>query len=75
MPYSITPPLKSFICNAFRVLARSLFPLLTRTQIAGLYNFSKNGPLILVGNHTGAMDVLLMETYSPITLKFVVVNL
>jgi len=70
MPYTIKSPRIVFVRNTFRSLARGLFPLLTRTKITGLENFPKNGPLILVGNHTGAMEVVLMGTYSPKPIEF-----
>jgi 1-acyl-sn-glycerol-3-phosphate acyltransferase len=45
-------------------------PILTQTKVAGLDNFPTKGPLILVGNHTGAMEVVLMGTYCPRTVEF-----
>lgn len=58
------------IRSGFRILARSLFPLLSRTIITGLEKFPNKGPLIVVGNHTGAMETVLMGTYSPRALEF-----
>ena len=31
----------------------------------GIENFPRNGPLLVVGNHTGAMEVVLLNAYSP----------
>jgi len=70
MTYSIKYPRKVVIRNAFRYLARGLFPLLSRTSISGLEKFPKKGPLIVIGNHTGAMEVVLMGTYAPKALEF-----
>jgi len=70
MTYSIKYPRNVIVRQSSRLLARSLFPLLTQTHITGLANFPKKGPLIVVGNHTGAMEVVLMATYSPGLIEF-----
>ena len=70
MTYSIKYPRKVFIRSTFRFIIRSFFPFLTQTKITGLKNFPKNGPLIVVGNHTGAMEVVLMGIYSPKPVEF-----
>lgn len=70
MTYSIKYPRKVFIRSTFRFIIRSIFPFLTQTHITGLENFPKEGPLILVGNHTGAMEVVLMGLYSPKPVEF-----
>jgi 1-acyl-sn-glycerol-3-phosphate acyltransferase len=44
--------------------------LLSETQILGFERFPRKGPLIVVGNHTGAMEVVLMGTYAPIAMEF-----
>lgn len=53
-----------------RYLARGLSPLLAKTKITGLEKIPKKGPLILVGNHTGSMEVVLMMAYAPRTVEF-----
>ncbi|HNF93706.1 MAG TPA: lysophospholipid acyltransferase family protein [Anaerolineales bacterium] len=70
MAYSIKYPRKVFIRSTFRFTIRSLFPLLAQTKITGSKNFPQSGPLILVGNHTGAMEVVLMGLYSPKPVEF-----
>jgi 1-acyl-sn-glycerol-3-phosphate acyltransferase len=70
MVYSIKYPRKVFFRNSLRFIVRGLFPLLTQTSISGLKKFPKKGPLILVGNHTGAMEVVLMGTYSSKAVEF-----
>jgi 1-acyl-sn-glycerol-3-phosphate acyltransferase len=45
-------------------------PLLARAQIRGRENFPGTGPLILVGNHTAAMEVVMMAIYSPQIVEF-----
>lgn len=70
MTYLIKYPRNVFVRGLFRGVVRSTLPLLSRTKITGLKNFPKQGPLIVVGNHTGAMEVALMGTYSPKAIEF-----
>lgn len=70
MSYAIKYPRRRFIRGAYRGLIRGTFPLLTKTSITGLKNFPKVGPLIVIGNHTGAMEVVLMGAYAPKPLEF-----
>lgn len=70
MTYSIKYPRNVVIRGLIRGAIRGLFPLLAQTKVSGLEKFPKNGPLIVVGNHTGAMEVVLMGIYSPKALEF-----
>ena len=70
LTYSTKYPRRLIIRNSLRYFVRGLFPLLSRTHISGLEKFPKNGPLIVVGNHTGAMEVVLIATYSPKAPEF-----
>ncbi len=44
---------------------RAVLNLLFRIEVVGIENFPRNGPLLVVGNHTGAMEVVLLNAYSP----------
>jgi len=70
MSYSIQYPRKVVIRALFRALFRGWLPLLARTTITGREKFPKRGPLIVIGNHTGAMEVVLMGTYAPQMVEF-----
>ena len=70
MSFAIKYPRRVVVRSLFRFVVRGLFPILSKTVITGLENFPKGGPLIVVGNHTGAMEVVLMGTYSPRILEF-----
>ncbi len=70
MTYSIQYPRKVIIRTLLRSIVRGLLPLLSQTKITGLKKFPAKGPLIVVGNHTGAMEVVLMGTYSPKAKEF-----
>jgi 1-acyl-sn-glycerol-3-phosphate acyltransferase len=48
---------------------RALLNLLFRIEVEGLENFPKNGPLLIVGNHTGAMEVVLLNAYAPCQIE------
>ncbi len=56
--------------SLFRSAVRGLLPLLSETRVSGFEKFPRKGPLIVVGNHTGAMEVVLMGTYAPIAMEF-----
>ena len=70
MDYSIKYPRRVVIRGMIRYLIRGLLPFLSQTRISGLEKFPKKGPLIVVGNHTGAMETVLMGAYSPRALEF-----
>jgi 1-acyl-sn-glycerol-3-phosphate acyltransferase len=40
-------------------------PLLYRMEFTGRENFPETGPLIVVGNHTAAMEAVLLAVYTP----------
>ncbi|MGD2162458.1 MAG: lysophospholipid acyltransferase family protein [Anaerolineales bacterium] len=70
MTYRIPYPRKRFIRTLLRMLGRFLVPLLARVEIHGLNKFPREGPLIVVGNHTGAMEVVLLTIYSPLLIEY-----
>ena len=70
MTHSIKYPRNVVFRSTSRFIVRSLLPLITQTSISGLEKFPKKGPLIVVGNHTGAMEVVLMAAYAPRAMEF-----
>jgi 1-acyl-sn-glycerol-3-phosphate acyltransferase len=48
-----------------RLLGRLILPLAFRIRISGRDNFPTGGPLLVVGNHTAAMEAVLMVIYPP----------
>jgi 1-acyl-sn-glycerol-3-phosphate acyltransferase len=70
MTYKIKYPRKRLLRRSFQKIARFLIKLLTRTTISGLENFPEQGPLIVVGNHTGVMEVVLMAAFAPRIIEF-----
>ncbi|MBE9523948.1 MAG: 1-acyl-sn-glycerol-3-phosphate acyltransferase [Chloroflexi bacterium] len=63
--YSIAYPRKRFVRTLLRSLVRIIFPMLFKITITGKENFPESGPLIVVGNHPAAVEVVLMAAYTP----------
>ena len=64
-PYTETYPRRSISRFLIRLFFRGLLSLLFRVEISGKENLPKKGPLLVVGNHTGAMEVVLLNGFSP----------
>lgn len=64
MPKDIKYPRRVMIRQALRILARVLMPLLADVRITGRENFPDKGPLLVVGNHTAAMEAGIRELYN-----------
>ncbi len=54
----------------FRGLARLLVRLLTRTEVIGRENFPLGGPALVIFNHLGDGDVVMMLAITPLPLDF-----
>lgn len=63
-------PRRVLLRSAFRLFGRTFLPLLAELHIHGRENFPQHGPLIVVGNHTAAMEVVLMTIYSPRIVEY-----
>lgn len=63
--YPIAYPRRRVQRTAARLAGRAVLPLLTRTQVRGRERFPEAGPLLVVGNHIAAMEVVLMVVYAP----------
>jgi 1-acyl-sn-glycerol-3-phosphate acyltransferase len=63
-------PRRRFIRYPMRLLLQILMPLLANSQVTGKENFPENGPLIVVGNHTAAMEVVMMGYHAPWFIEF-----
>ena len=70
MPDQPRYPQRRLVRTLMRLLGRILLPLLARVEIQGLDRFPRKGPLIVVGNHTGAMEVVLLTIYSPRIVEY-----
>lgn len=65
MEESIAYPRKNLARQAARMLGRLILPLLFDIHVSGWENCPPKGPLLMVGNHTAIMEVVLMTVYSP----------
>lgn len=63
--YSLKYPRKRLSRFLIRFLGRLIMPLFFKLEISGLENFPKQGPLLVVGNHTAAMEAVMLNIYSP----------
>ena len=70
MQNEIKYPRRVLLRGSMRLLGRVLMRLLTRAQITGLENLPRKGPVILVGNHTAAMEVVMMAVYARQQVEF-----
>lgn len=61
----ISYPRKRIARTLMKGAGRLLIPLLFNVRIQGKNNFPEEGPLIVVGNHTAAMEAVLMNIYTP----------
>ncbi|MGC9397793.1 MAG: lysophospholipid acyltransferase family protein [Anaerolineae bacterium] len=63
--YTLKYPRKRWQRGLIRILGRLAMPLLYRLEFKGRENFPDSGPLIVVGNHTAAMEAVLLAVYTP----------
>jgi 1-acyl-sn-glycerol-3-phosphate acyltransferase len=63
-------PRRTLSRGLFRLIARALLPVLAQVDVRGRENFPQRGPLIVVGNHTAALEVVLMTVYSPRIVEY-----
>jgi 1-acyl-sn-glycerol-3-phosphate acyltransferase len=68
--YSIPYPRKIFARGLTRTIGRILLPLLFDVHVTGKENFPKQGPLLIVGNHTAAMEVVLLYLLTPWQVEY-----
>ena len=63
--YTLAYPRKRLQRGLIRALGRLILPLLYRLEITGRKHFPDSGPLIVVGNHTAAMEAVLLAVFTP----------
>jgi len=59
-------PARRLARRLLRGLVRFLVFCFTRTEVSGLENFPKNGPALVVMNHLGDADALIMIAFLPV---------
>jgi 1-acyl-sn-glycerol-3-phosphate acyltransferase len=63
-------PQRRFLRTIMRLLGRILLPILARVEVEGLERFPHRGALLVVGNHTGALEVVLLTVYAPRIVEY-----
>jgi 1-acyl-sn-glycerol-3-phosphate acyltransferase len=63
--YTLAYPRKHVQRGLIRAFGHVILPLAYRLEFTGRENFPESGPLIVVGNHTAAMEAVLLAVYTP----------
>ena len=63
-------PRNQFVRKSYQIIGRTLARILTRAEITGMENYPASGGLIVVGNHTGVMETVLMTSFAPRPIEF-----
>ncbi len=63
--HSISYPRRSLARGFLHLFGHLLLPLLFDFELSGKERFPEKGPLIVVGNHTAAMEAVFMIIYTP----------
>lgn len=70
MPDQTRYPQRPILRTILRLVGRIFLPLLARVEVQGLARFPRKGPLIVVGNHTGALEVVVLTLYAPRIVEY-----
>lgn len=62
---TVAYPRKSFQRGLVSLVGRTILPLLFDFKLTGKEHFPGHGPLIVVGNHTAAMEAVFINVYTP----------
>ncbi len=68
--YTLRYPRRIVARGIVKGLGRLVLPIAFRIQVSGRENFPRRGPLLVVGNHTAAMEAVLMAVYTPWQVEF-----
>ena len=63
-------PRNRMVRGTMMVLGRLAIRLLTDTRIEGFENYPKKGRLIVVANHSGVMETVLMTSFAPRQIEY-----
>ncbi len=63
-------PRNQLVRKSFQAIGKTLLALLTKTTITGMEHYPTSGKLIVVGNHTGLLETVLMTSHAPRTIEF-----
>lgn len=63
-------PRNLLVRQFFRLAGRLLLRILARIQIEGMENYPRQGRLIVVANHSGVMETVLMTCFAPRQIEY-----
>ncbi len=63
--YSLKYPRRRLARFLIRLVGRTIMPIFFELEIFGVEGFPRKGPLLVVGNHTAAMEAVMLNIYSP----------
>lgn len=63
-------PRNQFVRASFQILGKLLLKILTNPEITGRESYPGKGKLIVVGNHTGVLETVLMTSYAPRPIEY-----
>lgn len=67
---SIKYPRNLTVRKSFQIIGKILIKILTKTEITGMDHYPKSGRLIVVGNHTGVLETVLMTSFAPRPIEY-----
>jgi 1-acyl-sn-glycerol-3-phosphate acyltransferase len=68
-PFAVQYPRRRLYRAFIHFLGHTLIPIFSRLSINGLERVPKNGPLIIVANHTDFLEVLFLLVYTPLPVE------
>jgi len=71
MSYSIQYPRNLLIRRGFQAIGRFLLRLLTKVEFNGMENYPSSGRLIIVGNHTGILETVMMTSFARRPIEYI----
>lgn len=69
-PHPIKYPRNRFIRGSFKLIGKLLLKLLTQVQVNGFEHYPQKGRLIVVANHTGVLETVLMTSFAPRQIEY-----
>lgn len=68
--YEVRYPRRTLWRRIWRLIVRTLAVLFVNGEIKGRRNFPKEGPVIIVANHTAFLEIAMLIAYAPYQIEF-----
>jgi 1-acyl-sn-glycerol-3-phosphate acyltransferase len=69
-PYYIPVPRRTLYRRIWRLMMRLFAILFVRAEVRGRRNFPREGPVIIVANHTAFLEIAMLIAYAPYPIEF-----